>query len=415
MAYSKLTWGFQCAKRSIRRLVVPLAGAILIAAGGAACTGGSGDPGGQAGTVGATGGHPVTGGSTGAGNTGGSGGSSEPGGGGAPALTGSGGMTTGLGGGSGGVTGQAGSGGSSSGGAPGTPGSAGGSGNLGAGGVSGLAGAGGKSPGTGGATTGGPSYPYIFAVFNDSAPLSDLLIYTSNDALNFTLLYDTKYVGPTGFLRDPSVMKHTDGRFYVAFTTPPTLGCCGADASFSIASSANLKDWTTVTTVPAGVAGVKNTWAPEWFKDRDGSIYALVNVDGKTYSYKAMNDSLTVFSAPTWIGIGPGYIDTFVVTVGDTYHAFTKGNAYIEHATATSLNGPWTFVGTGDWAGWGTHKEAPALIQLADGTWRFYCDAGSTGHETYSDSADMFQTWTAPKTLPAVGNNISHGTVIHGD
>jgi hypothetical protein len=403
MAYSKLTWGFQCAKRSMRRLVAPLAGAILIAAGGAACTGGSGDPGGQAGTVGATGGHPVTGGSTGAGNTGGSGGSSDPGGGGAPASTGSGGMTTGLGGGSGG----------SSGGASGTAGSAGGSGNLGGGG--GLTGAGGQSTGTGGATTGGPSYPYIFAVFNDSAPQSDLLIYTSNDALNFTLLYDTKYVGPTGFLRDPSIMKHTDGRFYVAFTTPPTLGCCGADASFSIASSANLKDWTTVTTVPAGVAGVKNTWAPEWFKDRDGSIYALVNVDGKTYSYKAMNDSLTVFSAPTWIGIGPGYIDTFVVTVGDTYHAFTKGNAYIEHATATSLNGPWTFVGMGDWAGWGTHKEAPALIQLADGTWRFYCDAGSTGHETYSDSADMFQTWTAPKTLPVVGNNISHGTVIHGD
>jgi hypothetical protein len=414
MAYSKLTLGFQCAKRSMRRLVAPLAGAILIAAGGAACTGGSGDPGGQAGTVGATGGHPVIGGSTGAGNTGGSGGSSEAGRGGAPALTGSGGMTTGLGGGSGGVTGQAGSGGSS-GGASGTAGSAGGSGNLGGGGVPGLAGAGGKSTGTGGATTSGPSYPYIFSVFNDSAPLSDLMIYTSNDALNFTLLYDTKYVGPTGFLRDPSIMKHTDGRFYVAFTTPPTLGCCGADASFSIASSANLKDWTTVTTVPAGIAGVKNTWAPEWFKDRDGSIYALVNVDGKTYSYKAMNDSLTVFSAPTWIGIGPGYIDTFVVTVGDTYHAFTKGSAYIEHATATSLNGPWTFVGMGDWAGWGTHKEAPALIQLADGTWRFYCDAGSTGHETYSDSADMFQTWTAPKTLPAVGNNISHGTVIHGD
>lgn len=257
------------------------------------------------------------------------------------------------------------------------------------------------------------TYPYVFSVFDDSAPISDLKIYTSSDALNFTLLYDTGYTGPSGFLRDPSIMKNTDGKFYVAFTTPPTLACCGPEASFSIASSANLKDWTTVATVPCGVPGTTNTWAPEWFKDLDGSVYAIANVDGKSYSYKAMNQSMTMFSAPTWIGIGPGYIDTFILTIGATYHAFTKNNAtYVEHATASSLNGPWTFVGQNDWAGWGTHKEAPALILLPSGTWRFYTDAGSSGHEMYSDSADVFQTWTAPKTLPVVGNNISHGTVI---
>jgi hypothetical protein len=42
-------------------------------------------------------------------------------------------------------------------------------------------------------------------------------------------------------------------------------------------------------------------------------------------------------------------------------------------------------------------------------------DAGSAGHEMYSDSTDVFQTWTNPQTLPNVGNNISHGTVIHGN
>jgi hypothetical protein len=148
----------------------------------------------------------------------------------------------------------------------------------------------------------------------------------------------------------------------------------------------------------------------------DGSVYAIVNVDGKTYSYKAMDDTFTTFAAPTWMGIGPGYIDTFILTIGPTYHAFTKSDAtYVEHATATSLSGPWTFVGTNNWAGWGTHKEAPALILLPTGTWRFYTDAGSTGHEMYSDSADVFQTWTPPQTLPTVGNDISHGTVIKGN
>jgi hypothetical protein len=33
----------------------------------------------------------------------------------------------------------------------------------------------------------------------------------------------------------------------------------------------------------------------------------------------------------------------------------------------------------------------------------------------YSDSTDVFGTWTAPKTLPTVGANISHGTVIKGN
>ena len=291
-----------------------------------------------------------------------------------------------------------------------------GSGSAGAG-SSGGAGAPGAAGGAGkGGSANGPSYPYVFAVFDDSAASSDLLIYTSNDALNFNLLYDTKFTGPTGFLRDPSIIRHTDGKFYVAFTTPPTLSCCGAESSFSIASSANLKDWKTIATVPAGVAGVKNTWAPEWFKDPDGSVYVLATIDTKTHRYKAMNAELTQFSGPTFIGIGPDYIDTFIVTVGSTYHAFTKHESagYVEHATSASIDGPWNFIGKGDWAGWGTHKEAPALIDLGNGTWRFYCDAGSTGHESYSDSSDGFKTWTAPKTLPQVGNAISHGTVIKG-
>jgi hypothetical protein len=282
------------------------------------------------------------------------------------------------------------------------------------GGTDGGSGALADSGGTG-SDLGGTSYPYVFSVFDDAAPISDLRIYTSDDALNFTLLSDTGYTGPTGFLRDPSIMK-ANGKFYVAFTTPPTLGCCGPETSFGIGSSTDLKKWTTIATVDCGVPGTNNTWAPEWFKDLDGSVYAIVNVDGKTYSYKAMDATMTTFGAPTWIGIGPGYIDTFIVTIGATYHAFTKSNAtYIEHATATSLQGPWTFIGKNDWAGWGTHKEAPALILLPTGTWRFYTDAGSTGHEMYSDSADVFQTWTAPKTLPTVGNDISHGTVIKGN
>ena len=393
--------------------------------GGLANSGGSGTTGGSAASGGAleSGGTQVVGGTNSTGGLGATGGSSPvPGGtiasGGRPSFGGAG--TSGAAGSGGAISsgGAIGSGGesrsggaASSGGAMGGAAAGGTSGGRGGASAGGQSGSGGASSGAGGGSGTGPIYPYIFSCFNDSAPSSDLIIYTSNDALNFTMLSDTQYVGPSGYLRDPSIMKHTDGKFYVAFTTPPDAGCCGPQTSFAIASSSNLKDWTTVTQVPCGVAGTKNVWAPEWFKDTDGTIHVLVTLDGKTYRYEPTDNTLTKWGAGTWIGMGPGVIDTFVVRVGGTYHSFSKGT-YVQHGTASSLDGPWTFDGIQHWPGC---KEAPAVIDLGTGTWRLYCDAGGSGHEKSSDSTDMFKTWTTAQTLPVVGNNISHGTVIKGD
>ena len=37
--------------------------------------------------------------------------------------------------------------------------------------------------------------------------------------------------------------------------------------------------------------------------------------------------------------------------------------AVVAEAAAGSLTGPWTFTGTGNWAGWGSGLEGPALVQ----------------------------------------------------
>jgi hypothetical protein len=265
----------------------------------------------------------------------------------------------------------------------------------------------GAASGKGGAFS-GPSYPYIFSNFNDAATLSSLMIYTSNDALNWTLLYDTKFTGPTGFMRDPSIMRHTDGKYYVAFTTPPTLSCCGDESSFAIASSADLKDWSTVATVPSGVAGVKNTWAPEWFIDSDGTVHVTVTLDLKTYRYEPTNSTLTKWGSGTFIGLN-GTIDTQIIKIGTTYHAIIPNR----HGTSSSLDGPWTFGS--DYKAPPNCKEAPAVVHISGDTWRFYCDDGGNGHEKSSLTTDLFQTWSSLQTLPMVGDNISHGTVIRGD
>jgi hypothetical protein len=259
----------------------------------------------------------------------------------------------------------------------------------------------------GGADSGAPTYPYIFSCFNDSSTLSDLIIYTSQDALTWALLYDTKYVGPTGFMRDPSIMRHADGKYYVTFTTPPTLSCCGPETSFAIASSSDLKDWTTIAQVPCGVPGTVHTWSPEWFVDTDGSVHITATLDLKTYRYEPTDATLTRWGPPTAIGIS-GTIDTQIIKIGSTYHAIVPNR----HATASSLDGPWTYDDSLDPP---TCKEGPAIVHIGGSSWRYYCDDGSNGHERSSLTTDLFQTWSSLDTLPVVGNNISQGTVIRGD
>jgi MYXO-CTERM domain-containing protein len=258
---------------------------------------------------------------------------------------------------------------------------------------------------------------YVFATFlGDEASKQKLSLYTSNNGLDFTLLAHTGYAGKTGVLRDPSIMKHSDGNYYIAHTLKSWTT---TSASFAIAKSADLRNWTFHTEVPAQVLGVKDTWAPEWFKDSDGSIHLIVSIDTndtqfKSYLYTASDETLGNWQAPTPLGIGPNYIDTFVVKVGAQYHAFTKNETtkFIEHATASALTGPWTFVGKGDWAGWGSGKEGPALFRLDDGRWRMTMDCyGSCGIFLQATSTDL-STWSSSAMVPGLSGVARHGTVL---
>lgn len=103
-----------------------------------------------------------------------------------------------------------------------------------------------------------------------------------------------------------------------------------------------------------------------------------------------------------------GTLDAQVLKIGSTYHMILPN----KHGTGPSFDGPWT---------WNKNllppacKEGPAMVHKSGTTWRYYCDNGSSGHESSSLTTDLFQTRTSLETLPVVGNNISQGTVIRGD
>ncbi|WNV88347.1 glycoside hydrolase family 43 protein [Umezawaea sp. Da 62-37] len=256
---------------------------------------------------------------------------------------------------------------------------------------------------------------YTMTAFTNSSE-SNMYVYRSTDGANFDLAKGPAYTPPSGLIRDPSIMKHTDGRYYLAYTTGWTGNTIG------LARSDNQVDWTFLRNITLPTANLTRTWAPEWFTDSDGSVHLVVSlsVDGgatfRPHELRALDSGLSSWSTPAPLnGLGPNYIDTFVVKIGSTYHAFVKNETtkYIEYATATSLTGAYTFRGTGNWAGWGSTLEGPALVKLDNGGWRLYFDAYSSGHYYSTDSHDGFASWTAKADLPGgLSGFVRHLTVL---
>jgi hypothetical protein len=261
---------------------------------------------------------------------------------------------------------------------------------------------------------------YIFTTFKgDAAADEKLWVYTSTDAITFSLLANTGFGGPTGVLRDPSIMKHTDGKYYIAFTVQSWTT---SSTFFAIASSTDLVNWANVTTVNAGVSGTYFTWAPDWFIE--GSTIRIIVSLGpegsafRPYVFTAQNNALTSWSGPQDMGIGTNHIDTFVVKSGSTYHAFVKDETskYIEHATSSSITGPWNWAGTGNWANWGSGLEGPCVVQMESGTWRIYPDAYSTGSGLRTATSLDLNTWSGLSSItinPA--SVVRHGSIYRDD
>jgi hypothetical protein len=260
----------------------------------------------------------------------------------------------------------------------------------------------------------GPVPHYLMTAFTNTSE-SNMYIYDSANATNYSLVKASAYTPPSGLIRDPSVIRHTDGYYYVVYTTNWTGDTIG------FARSADYTNWTFLRNVRVGLNGATgSTWAPEWFKDSDGSVHVIFSASTtgtsgqfRPYRITATNQELSTWTSPVALGIPANYIDSFVVKAGNTYHNFLKNETtkYIEHATATSLSGPWQFVGTGNWAGWGSGLEGPALVQLPDNRWRLYFDQYSAGRYYYADSSNL-SSFSAKVELSGLSGTARHFTVL---
>jgi hypothetical protein len=280
-----------------------------------------------------------------------------------------------------------------------------------------LAAAGATVVSTAPAAAAGPAPHYLMTAFTNSSE-SNMYVYDSPNATTFSLIRANAYTPPSGLIRDPSVIRHSDGWYYLVYTTNWTGDTIG------FARSRDHVTWTFLRTVTVGLNGATgSTWAPEWFVDTDGSVHVIFSASTagtagqfRPYRITATDSALSSWSGATPIGIPANYIDTFVVRSGASYVAFLKNETtkYIERATAPSLTGPWTFTGTGNWAGWGSGLEGPALVRLPNGSWRIYFDQYGARRYYYADSADL-QTWSAKVELPGISGTVRHFTVLRED
>ncbi|HEY9312003.1 MAG TPA: arabinofuranosidase [Williamsia sp.] len=293
-------------------------------------------------------------------------------------------------------------------------------------------------PGTSGAAP--PAWRYTMVAFSNTSD-HDMDVYESGDATAFQPVRLSAFAPPSGRVRDASIFRNTDGLYYLTYTTAD-----GANIGF--ARSGDRINWAFLGTYPvpfccafmpgtgagtgpasppgsSGSAGFKDgpslspfvtkAWAPEWFVEggRVNVILSLSTGGGFVpYLMTALEPSLRLWSPPVPLaGIGADHIDTTVVKVGSTYHAFTKNETkkVVEHAVAPSVTGPYSFVRSGNW---GSLLEGPALVQLPNGAWRIYLDAYTRGKYFYSDSTDGLRTWSPMQELPGLSGTVRHFGVM---
>ncbi|WP_316574705.1 glycoside hydrolase family protein [Nocardia canadensis] len=247
-----------------------------------------------------------------------------------------------------------------------------------------------------------------------------LAVYESVDGTEFTPVSEHAYTPPTGLVRDPSILRHTDGRYYLTYTM------AGDATAIGLAHSLDRITWTPMAPAPMLVPGrLEGAWAPEWYADAAGRVAIIVSLTwghGFTpHLLIPLDAGLTTWAPPVpLLGLGParpgslGHIDTTLVRWDGRLFAFVKNEdtKLIELAVADRPVGPYTFVATGDWAGWGGPSEGQSVVRLPDGGHRIYLDAYTDGRYVVSDSYDGFRSWTPPIELPGLSGVVRHGTVL---
>ena len=233
-----------------------------------------------------------------------------------------------------------------------------------------------------------------------------LSVFSSTDGVTFTSLaseaFQPDQQSSNATLRDPAIVRHSDGYYYVVYATGSAL---------ALTRSRDLKRWQFVRDLP-GIAGT-----PRWLRDKDGALKLVVASSTGTVQLLTANADLSQWSAPVTLAGLPAASDAVVVATDDGYAALVRDDktGLLELATSATLAGPWTVAPRGDRASWGSTAGGQSLVRLANGHWRAYFTDAVLGKLWYADSSDGLHTWTRQEELGGVSRLLGKAAVLAQD
>lgn len=167
-------------------------------------------------------------------------------------------------------------------------------------------------------------------------------------------------------------------------------------------------DWTNV------ISGISACDEPHFVHNFDESIYQAdgyvhlmvpCDISGTwtLYETHSLPTDMESWSAPVNTGFLGGYDANFYFD-GTTFWIWwttADANNYLQLASSTALLGPYASVETGDWAGWGNHKEGGYVYPAPSGSgyvWYLQMESSVTPRITYYSACSTTSftacTWT---------------------
>ena len=280
---------------------------------------------------------------------------------------------------------------------------------------------------------GSPGTCYLFSYFVDNGE-DGLHLAWSRDGLKWEALHGGHSFLSTsvwkGLMRDPCLLLGPDGVFRLVWTDG------WGSRGIGYASSRDLLRWSKPREIPVmrGIAGTRNTWAPEvnfdaatgdylifWsstvpgkFKGTDGT-----SEDGYNHRIYLTRTRDFMHFAPTRLFYDPGYscIDAtilpargkfYLIFKNETVRPVAKKNLWL--ATSATMDGPYGKpmgpIATVP-AAW---VEGPTAIEIG-GRFIIYYDCYTQGHFGAVMSRDL-KTWTDLTPELAMPKGVRHGTVL---
>lgn len=231
----------------------------------------------------------------------------------------------------------------------------------------------------------------------------------------------------THVLRDPSIIKGTDGTFHLVWTT-----AWSGSHGFGYASSRDLIHWSEQREIPVMADScTNNVWAPELFYDDETEYYYIVwssaihpdrytdedkkgtNSCHRPYFTKT-KDFKTFTPAKQFYDCGFNSIDGFIVKKAKNDYVFVlkdnrkPGFSDLFCVFGNSPEGPFSSPS----AKFAPHySEGPCVLKLGD-EWIIYFDQYKPDQRYCANSTKDFKTFTEINDRISVPVGHKHGTIV---